>query len=75
MTVESHPEIDSVGDEIACDHVGALVEPDRKATGNVVERHVCDRGVEHLHESRDGNDKGDQIGIVSAGRRPLRGPA
>ena len=66
---------DGVGDEIAGDDVGALVDADREAAGDMAQRDIGDGGVEHLHEGRDRDDEGDQIGIVPAGRGAFRRPA
>lgn len=66
---------DRVGDEIARDDVGALVEADGEPAGDVAQCHIGDGGVEHLHEGRDRDHEGDEIGIMPAGRRALRRPA
>ena len=66
---------DRVGDEIAGDDVGTLVDADRKSAGDVTQRDVGDRRIEDLHEGRDRNDEGDEIGIMSAGGGALRRPA
>ena len=51
---------DSVGDEVGGDHPGALVDADRQAAGDVAQRHIGDRRVEHDHEGGDGDDDGDE---------------
>ncbi|GJE03234.1 hypothetical protein GMJLKIPL_5185 [Methylobacterium isbiliense] len=62
---------DRVGDEVARHHPGRLVRPDRESARDVAQRHVGDRGVEHLHEGRERDHHGDDPGIAPAG--PLGG--
>ena len=57
---------DRVGDEIGGDDPGALVHPGGKAAGNVAQRDIGDRGVEHHHEGRYRDDDRDEPGIAPA---------
>lgn len=65
---------DRIGHEIACDHIGALVDADGQPTRDMAERDIGDRGVQHFHEGGDRDHEGDQIGIVAGGSGPLRRP-
>src|SRR4029077_19058504 len=51
---------DSAGDEGGGDPPGALVDADRQAAGDVAQRHIGDRRIEHDHEGGDGDDDGDE---------------
>ena len=51
---------DGVGHEIGGHHPGRLVLAHAHTAGNVWQRHVGDRGVEHFHEGRERHEDGDQ---------------
>src|SRR6266851_4209583 len=54
---------DGIGDQIGGDHPGGFVLAHPHAARNVGQRHVGDRGVEHLHKTRERDQDGDQPGI------------
>ena len=58
------------GDQIGGDHPGTFVDAGRQAAGDVAQRHIGDRGVEHLHEGGDRDHHRDQPGAAVAGGRP-----
>ena len=58
---------DGVGNQIAGDDPGALVEAGCQTAGDVAQRDIYDRDVEHLHEGRDRDDHRDQPGTAIAG--------
>ena len=65
----AHRQHHGVGDQIGRDHPGALVDARRHGAGDVAQRDIGDRGVEHDHEGRDRDHDGDQPGIAVAGGR------
>ena len=65
----AHRQHDGVGDQISGDDPGALVDAGAEAAGDVAQRDVGDRGVEHDHEGGDRDDDGDEPRVAVAGRR------
>ncbi len=51
---------DRIGHEVAGEHPGRLAPPDGEAAGDIRQRDVGDRRVEHLHERRQGDGQGDE---------------
>ena len=71
----AHRQHHGVGDEVGRDHPGAFVDAGGEAAGDVAQRHIGDRGVEHHHESRDRDDDGDQPRVAVARGRAAVIPA
>ena len=65
----AHRQHHRIGDQIGGDDPGALVDADRETAGDVAQRDIGDRSVEHDHEGGDGDDDGDQPRAAVAGRR------
>ena len=66
---------DRIGDEIAGQDPGGLIHAGSERSGDMQQRDIGDRGVEHRHERRDREDQGDEPWIVLSGRRAARIPA
>jgi hypothetical protein len=65
-----------VGDEIGRHHPGGFVFADAEPAGDIRQRHVGDRGVEHFHEGRECDQDRDQPRIAArVGVRSARSAA
>ena len=58
-----HGQDDGVGDQVAGEDPGALVDAGAEGSGDVGQSDVGDGGVEDFHEGGEGNGHGDEPGI------------
>ena len=57
---------DRIGDKIGGDHPRCFVRTDGQTAGNVAQRDIRNRGVQHFHERRDRDEARDQPRIRTA---------
>ena len=66
-------ESDGVGDEVGRHHPGGFVLAHAQAAGDVGQRDIGDRRVEHLHEGGERDHHGDQPRVRGCGSARARG--